>query len=167
MFLSTKLDQLLEPSTEGFWPLHAAGENSKNRILQNFKIINKLVLLTIFVFIGGYVLMFLPLVGDEVNINAIEVISKHYFGRWSLLFSAIIYLHYPVFAIGLLYPFLLMAYLTTLAVIQLILLRGQIRMIAEECIDFQGNHLLSNECYQNAVYQKIVLCIEHHIRLKR
>lgn len=110
---------------------------------------------------------FLPLIGDEVNINAIEMIPTRYFGRWSLLFSIPIYLHYPVFAIGLLYPFLLVAYLTTLAIIQLILLKGQIRMIADECKDFEGNHLLYNDEYQNAVYQKLIMCIHHHIRLIR
>lgn len=167
MFFSSKLDQSLKPSTKNFWPINTAGKNIENKILQTFKIINKFVVLIILILIGGYFITFLPLIGDEININSLEMISVNYFGRWSSLFSFIIYIYYPVFAFGLLYPFLLVAYLTALATIQLHLLKEKIKSMADECKDVDCIHLLYNENYQNAVYQKIILCIEHHIRLKR
>lgn len=167
MFFSSKLDQSLKPSTRNFWPIHEVGKTIEYKILQTFKMINKCIVSLIVVFIGGYYITFLPIVGDEMDINALEMISVNYFGKWSLLFSIMIYVYYPVFAFGLIYPFLLVSYLTALATVQLTLLKERIKLITDEYRYLQGNHLLNNESYQSMVYQNIILCIKHHIRLIR
>ncbi|XP_018563443.1 uncharacterized protein LOC108905150 [Anoplophora glabripennis] len=59
------------------------------------------------------------------------------------------------------------SYLTALATIQLKLLEEKIKTMANDCNDEEGNHLLYNQNYQNDVYQRLIMCIEHHIRLKK
>ncbi|KAJ8913668.1 hypothetical protein NQ315_007385 [Exocentrus adspersus] len=78
--------------------------------------------------------------------------DNHFNHLLSKLFSAVMYLYCPVFALGLVYPFLLVMYLIAVASFQLDLLREEISTL------YDCRH-------QELVHKKLVSCIQHHVRL--
>ncbi|XP_018570369.1 uncharacterized protein LOC108910291 [Anoplophora glabripennis] len=146
------------------WSINSAGPEIQKKIQKDCKTIKQLCF---FVFIANLLVYatFLPLVGDEGDIIYVVMLARRYFGDWANLSCSVYYFCFLCFAYGNIVVLFICAYI-------IFHLRFQFYLIIEHMQTLSDDYDLENginydDSYQKSVRERMVLCVNQHVNIKR
>lgn len=142
-----------------FWPINFCGPEAQQELIKKIRKI-KNILLTCFRLISVALIL---IWADIKEYFLCFQVYKYYFGKWSKLPYYTFVFTFPWLAFSSIrIPFMLIYGIMEIQM-QVYLINQQIAEISEANED----KMRKNQNYQNKIFEKLQLCIKHHIILKR